>query len=220
MIYDEGFNMEFNELSFFAFSKYQITESNYVKSYKSQCFSTCVGWYHNKDKTQWGCYVAEKVGKNPEEVTYLNSKNMINVLQPASSLVLEPMRFKSLSTVFTEKEGNLKKETAKTSSFLTLQDQVKSTLILNTSFNQHHLYVNHLNNVKKSWEASVHPDFSKMSISQLNRFAGIPRHNINKLVKNFMSFREVEDVSMFPKDFNWMSKLRPAGSQVKFIYNI
>ena len=185
MIYDEGFNIDFNEISFFAFSKYLITQNNFVKSYKSLCYSTCVGWYHNKDKTQWGCYVAEKVGKDPSEITYLNSKNMINILQPATSTVLEPMRFKSLSDKKTNK-SNLKRSNT---SFITIQDKIKN-LILNENFNEHHLYVeNHLNKVKKSWEASVHPDFSKMSIKQLNRFAGIQRNNINKAFKDLMKFR-------------------------------
>jgi hypothetical protein len=185
MIYDEGFNVDFNDFSFFAFSKYQISENNFVKSYKSMCYSTCVGWYHNKDKSQWGCYYAEKIGKNPSEITFRNTKNMINILQPATTTILEPMRFKSLSDVITKK-NNLKRSN---SSFITLRDRVKN-LILNGNFNQHHLYIeHHLNKVKKSWEASVHPDFSKMSIYQLNRFAGIQRNNINKVFKDIMKFR-------------------------------
>ena len=95
------------------------------------------------------------------------------------------MRFKSLSTKFTKKH-NLK---AGELSFITLKDEVNS-MVLNSNFNQHNLYVkHHLNQVKRSWEASVHPDFSNMSIKQLNKFAGIQRNNINRIVKNFMSFK-------------------------------
>lgn len=184
MIYDEGFDIEFEELSFFAFSKYEITQNNYVKSFNSQCYSTCIGWYHNKDKTQWGCYIAEKVGKNPLQITYSNSKNIISILQPPENIVIEPMRFKSISTELMHKKF-LKKEKL---SLLSLKEA--KSLVLNSNFNQHHLYVNnHLNHLKKNWEASVHPDFSTMSIKELNKFAGIHRNNINKIVKEFMSFK-------------------------------
>jgi cathepsin C len=223
MVYDEGFNIEFGELNFFAFSKYApIRNSGGKTNYESFCYSTCVGWYHNKDKTQWGCYQATKKGVNPDEITYHNTKNFMNIVDPNSisdsSLVNSflNMNFKEKHTEITfpqniEVDNKLKSaKFLRNSSFIAEREHM--LLKLDSSFKAHSLYLNKLKLVKKSWNAEVHPNFSNLSIKELNRFAGINRQRITteKVTPKPIIH---EDVSMFPKNFDWKNKLKPAGTQ-------
>jgi len=66
MIYDEGFEVAVGEQVFFAFSNFEFVEDDSgSKTNISHCDATQVGWYHNADRTQWGCYVGRKVGSTP-----------------------------------------------------------------------------------------------------------------------------------------------------------
>lgn len=207
MIYDEGFNVDFPEFTFFAFSKYTIEdEFNGRKVYKSQCYSTCVGWYSNKDKTKWGCYQAFKGGVEPNKVTYINSKNNVNIVQPNT---------KNNDNILSSFFGDMNFKQVKTSSFLAEQVLESSLLKLDAKFNKHDLYVAKLNTLKKNWDAAVYPEFSHMTLGQMNKFAGFPRFKVvsstyeNKNTQNIQQ----QDLSMFPESFDWKKLLRPAGSQ-------
>lgn len=62
MIYDEGFEVVLGDQVFFAFSKFDfIQDPNKGKTNISHCAATEVGWYHDKTRSQWGCYVAKQV---------------------------------------------------------------------------------------------------------------------------------------------------------------
>jgi len=61
MIYDEGFEVKVDGLSFFAFSSFDLTYRAGVKTNISHCDRTQLGWYHNDDRTKWGCYYGKKV---------------------------------------------------------------------------------------------------------------------------------------------------------------
>jgi len=248
MVYDEGFNMDFETLSFFAFSKYFIDKSNPSKiKFNSMCYSTSVGWYHNKDKTKWGCYQAKKLNVDPNEITSKDSKNNVSILEPTNNLEnniinsMLNMQFRSIGgdIIFNEssnnninslnklnninsngnnQKNNLRNKINKTynNSFLQVQIQEKeqSLMRLSASFKNHALYISKLNNVKKNWSADLNPQFSQMTIKELNKFAGIsrmksPKSNLNIINKIYIK----EDVSDFPKNFNWKNYLRPAGSQ-------
>lgn len=301
MVYDEGFNIQFKNFSFFAFSKYIIEESSGNKNFKSQCYSTCVGWYHtiNQIDNKWGCYKAVKNVPEPNKITYLNTKNTLNIVEPGAenlnsnlnnfntntnfilptlpeenesqSLInsVMKMQFRSIGDKitfnnFVEKTSdkisnkqrknfsklsvgyNLTKRNSKLrgrgrrptnfiSSFLEEQGMTKLGLglKLDASFNKHALYISKLNTLKKSWNAALHPNFSNMSIRQLNKFAGIPREKIkneksekllntrlttdnllqNKIKLNPNPKISVEGQMIFPKNFDWKDKLKSAGSQ-------
>jgi cathepsin C len=43
MIYDEGFEVEYNNVKYLAFSKYAPNGADY----KSYCGETLIGWYNN-----------------------------------------------------------------------------------------------------------------------------------------------------------------------------
>jgi len=61
MIYDEGFEVRVDGLSFFAFSRFNLMYDHDVKTNISLCDQTQLGWYHNADRTKWGCYFGKKV---------------------------------------------------------------------------------------------------------------------------------------------------------------
>jgi len=62
MVYDEGFEVRLDGLNFFAFNRFEMVADakGGAKHNVSDCGRTMRGWYHNNDRTQWGCYVAEK----------------------------------------------------------------------------------------------------------------------------------------------------------------
>jgi len=217
------------------------------------CYATCVGWYHNKDKTKWGCYTAKKQGVNPNEVTSENSKNNVSILEPTNNLEnniinsMLNMQFKSISSEITfansvenntmtnnynnnnnsnynsnnntkKSKSNLRSKLlnmAKSSSFLEMHEKEQSLMQLSSSFRNHALYVSKLKNVKKNWDADVNPQFSQMSIKELNKFAGITRSGMYRANRNngISMPNGREDVSDFPKNFDWKGFLRAAGSQ-------
>jgi cathepsin C len=221
MVYDEGFNIDVEEFNFFAFSKYSTDNTKSGKvHYVSQCYSTCVGWYHNKDKSQWGCWQASKEGYNSDHIVDYDTNNSLNIVQPKSTNdIIDSflnMRFRSTNTVIESdeyKEDNNDTHSFIRSSFLAESEHL--SMRLDSKFKAHEMYINKLNEVEKSWNAEVHPNFSGLSIKELNKIAGIPRtRNDSKFkVKQPEGNTVEEDVSMFPKKFDWMDKLKPAGSQ-------
>jgi cathepsin C len=56
MVYDEGFSVSFMGMDYFAFSKYQPKG----RDYQSICGETLVGWFHNQQSGERGCYRAVK----------------------------------------------------------------------------------------------------------------------------------------------------------------
>jgi cathepsin C len=236
MVYDEGFNMEFDDLTFFAFSKYSIDKKTTPGKihYNSQCFSTCVGWYHNKSQNKWGCYKARRADvDNSSETTNKDTKNNMNVVEPTQSLessiintVFSNIHFKSVKTdiSFDEENKNVdnklkakrnrflsRKNKAENSSFLEIKESEQNMMTLSSSFKNHAMYLSKLKHLKKNWEAQIHPEFSHMSIKEMNKFAGINRSSKRQKAKS--NKNEYEDLSGFPNNFDWKSALRPAGSQ-------
>lgn len=67
MIYDEAFEVNVDGLSFLAFSRYDLSYSNGIKTNVSRCGETQLGWYRNEAGTQWGCYFAKKASPLPHE---------------------------------------------------------------------------------------------------------------------------------------------------------
>jgi cathepsin C len=216
MVYDEGFIVELNDFSFFSFSKYKIDNNNLDKKYVSQCFATCVGWYNTKDKSKWGCYKASKDGVDSNTDTFSDTQKMsMNVVEPENidttsilNKMLLNMSFKSVKDQVVI-DANQPVNRNLRSSFL--EEKEGMALKLDSSFNNHSLYLNKLKNVKKSWNAGLHSSFTNLTIKQLNKFAGIPRSSRFRFKSK--EPKVIEDLSMFPKNFDWKNKLKPAGSQ-------
>ncbi|KAL4442784.1 hypothetical protein ABPG74_010673 [Tetrahymena malaccensis] len=98
MVYDEGFQIEIDEMSFFSFFKYYpvkeeeiservlveditVVSHSKVTTYEFDCTETIVGWYNIPTKNKKGCMKAYKV--NPQdENRHLRSQQKGNVVQP------------------------------------------------------------------------------------------------------------------------------------------
>jgi hypothetical protein len=90
MVYDEGFDIIFNQnnnlyndRSYFVFSKYSYNQDSTVKNIKSKwvsyCYSTLIGWYYIGEK--WGCMYGYKLGINKDEITNGEAENKLNVVE-------------------------------------------------------------------------------------------------------------------------------------------
>lgn len=60
MVYDEGFDITYQGVKYFAFSKYEPTSRRDATSY---CGETLVGWYNNMATGDRGCYKAVKISE-------------------------------------------------------------------------------------------------------------------------------------------------------------
>ena len=76
MVYDEGFDVNINDYSFFAFSKY--APNSHDKWY-SMCYSTLLGWFHKGD--DWGCFYATKDNESPNAITNGEVNNKLLVVE-------------------------------------------------------------------------------------------------------------------------------------------
>lgn len=65
MIYDEGFEVNANGLSFIAFSNFTFDAKQHNHSH---CEETMVGWYRNKQSTSFGCFFGSQRMRAPEPV--------------------------------------------------------------------------------------------------------------------------------------------------------
>lgn len=78
MVYDQGYMVEFQTLSFLAFSFYHIEfvgKSSVVKH--SKCYQTCVGWFMDSTKQKRGCFKGFKLGVNNNLDTFIvNEQNL------------------------------------------------------------------------------------------------------------------------------------------------
>jgi len=62
MVYDEGFEVTAGGRFYFAFSNFTFEkdDASLTKHNVSHCGETMVGWYSNKDRTEFGCYYGVK----------------------------------------------------------------------------------------------------------------------------------------------------------------
>lgn len=63
MVANEGFEVNVEGFSFFAFFKFNGSNLNGTVITQSNCSQTMLGWYRNADRTKFGCYYAEMVAK-------------------------------------------------------------------------------------------------------------------------------------------------------------
>lgn len=68
MVYDEGFEVVVDGITFFAFNKYHPKKhtslnSEEVGDYVSICDKTMIGWFHNRERTRFGCYKGYQTAK-------------------------------------------------------------------------------------------------------------------------------------------------------------
>mmetsp|Transcript_67279 Transcript_67279/g.105207 ORF Transcript_67279/g.105207 Transcript_67279/m.105207 type:complete len:534 (+) Transcript_67279:108-1709(+) len=80
MVYDEGFEVNVDGMSYFAFSNFTFEKKPDAKFEKphnvSHCGQTMIGWYQNADRTKFGCYYGVKAD-DAKEVKALPSKTSL-----------------------------------------------------------------------------------------------------------------------------------------------
>lgn len=162
MIYDEGFDVFFDNIHYFSFSDF-LNKNNHDYS---RCGRTLIGWWFNEKTLEKGCFRGEKEGDN--QILTENS-DQTSVVQPK---FLEKIKLKT-KYLFKKEENLNKLFKARKSKRFILKEKVNQKFIeekkqfpllnLITSLNQH---------VNKSWTADLHPDFESLSLKDLNKFAG------------------------------------------------
>jgi len=184
MVYNEGFDIIAGKRSFFAFSKYAKNNnlnSEIVTRWVSKCYSTLIGWYHIGLK-KWGCFYATKIGQNPEEVTNGEPKGKLLVVANTVKTIdlTKKNRFKSLqknkqqqrsifSNLNTGDETKVVLDSLDSQMTNFIQTKEKT---LSKEFKNHHIFVDRVKNLTNLWEAGYYDEFSKMTLEELNNFAG------------------------------------------------
>jgi len=68
MIYDEGFEVAMDDHVYFAFSNFEFQYQGNKKTNVSHCGATQIGWYHNKERTAWGCYLGRRIDTSTDSL--------------------------------------------------------------------------------------------------------------------------------------------------------
>lgn len=174
MIYDEGFDVFFDDIHYFAFSDF-LNKNNHDYS---RCGMTLVGWWYNEKTLEKGCFKGEKEGDN---LILTENSNQSFVVQPK---FLEKIKLKDKHLF--KKEGKLKNifKTKKIKDFLFNEKEKNREFIeVGKEFPLMNLVTSLNQNVNKSWTAELHPDFESLSLKDLNKFAGR---------KKYVSFNSTE----------------------------
>ena len=201
MVYNEGFDIQVGSTSFFAFSKYAKNDHrnrSINTRWVSKCYSTLVGWYHIGPK-KWGCFYATKIGHSPDQVTNGEPKGKLVVVANTVKLVNNhsPMnRFKS----FNMRKKQLPNKFDEANSIIDSLDydlsfiQNKETVFLEKGFKNHQIYVDRVKNLTDLWEATNYDEFSKMTLEELNNYAG--RRKVGR--KNFRNDFDNKNILIKP----------------------
>lgn len=195
MVYNEGFDIVGEGYSFFAFSKYgpeKLPDKSLMMKpiWKSMCYSTLVGFYHTSP-SHWGCFYAEKVGFNPNEITNGDVKDKLHVVEGTVKKIAK-MKFKEENVVFEENMNFL-------------QAKEKETLVLHAKFKDHAKVVEKINSMGGLWEAKNYDEYSNLTIEELNALAGKKRHGHRALFKEKRRSRKLKSSSSSSSVFDLVS---------------
>lgn len=187
MVYNEGFDILVDDYSFFAFSKYNLNDnskSDISSRWVSKCHSTLVGWYHKGNK--YGCFFAEKVGVNPDEITNGEPGNKLLVVENTVQTI--PNRGESNGgfnpTNMLSKEETVQNDINDDETFF-LESKFTTKLKLSTQFKDHDQVVKRLNSMGNLWKAANYDQFKEMTIEDLNKFAGRNKNKHQPLTEEF-----------------------------------
>ena len=176
MIYDEGFEIVYKGVKYFAFSDYTYNERKPDNSI-SHCDRTVIGWYYEEATQQKGCYRGHK-----EDID--DKKEIIQLMDGDDD------GSKGQNPIYHEKRH-------KTNA----QKKVLENSIVMIQRN-HEKILKELNSKEKSWEAELNPMFSGMSFSEMNKFAGRKKHKGDGQ-KDLYRHYSREKVDDLPKELKW-----------------
>lgn len=165
LIYDEGFEVVVDNLSFFAFSRFDLDS---MGQNTTHCEETMTGWYHDQNGGNYGCYYGRKVGSgNVDNSVNLNLKNY-------DFLASGPDNVKDLSSKYITDTAEVSEEP--------LSEAFHHEVVAKLNAQSHHTFsrlADPLNLLqkrgKKHWKAKAYSHFVNKTRSELNRMAGIRR---------------------------------------------
>lgn len=106
MVYDEGFEVLVDGLSFFAFSRFEKVGRLGRRHNVSYCDRTQLGWYRDAARREWGCFFGRKVGSKRSDLvtaTVQISDDDVNVkpvlLTPAPNSLDAPITLEEHAAV-------------------------------------------------------------------------------------------------------------------------
>ncbi len=187
MVYNEGFDILVEDYSFFAFSKYAMNDnskSDVSSRWVSKCQSTLVGWYHKGNK--YGCFFAEKVGVNPDEITNGEPGNKLivveNTVQTVSNRAESNGDFNPTNMI--SKQETVQNDINDDETFF-LESKFTTKIKLSSSFKDHEQVVKRLNSMGNLWKAANYDQYKDMTIEDLNNFAGRNRNKHQSKIEEF-----------------------------------
>jgi len=229
MVYDEGFDIKFNQAdslkndrSYFVFSKYGKNQnpSQSIKSkWVSYCYSTLIGWYYHGN--QWGCIYGYKLGVDKDQITNGEAENKMNVVEgvvekkdsarqesweseryymdDSSASKSDLIEADTIDSRSSPQKSNLKLATAFLETNSKSDLSAKYEMLLASTLKYNEKLVETINSENLLWRAENYKEFSKMNFLELNKFAG--RH------------KKVENLKITPREreFNVEKKRLEAG---------
>jgi len=181
MIYDEAFEVAIQDQVFLAFSNFEfIQDAEKGRTNVSHCDATQVGWYHNKARTQWGCYVGRKVSAHAEEVAPSSGIRSSRSSRKANALAALAAQ---ASQTFLGPSDDDEGAAANTPEPPLREPEPRQVEVPKSAgydnpmpSNWQHSVAQALNFLQLGWTASAYAIFEGKTPRELNRFAGV-RHN-------------------------------------------
>lgn len=193
LIYDEGFEVRIGGRVFFAFFRYEPKtkgsfDSSEVSDYDSICTETMPGWFHNDDKSGWGCYSGRRTDiRSSEETSFIELASQQNPLlvnnNAGSGVALRPVN-KYINVV-----------------------SPQSAIDPHVVFDPDYSFVEtHNNNEANTWKAGVHPGFLGMRLREMMTMLGRRNYAKSFSVSAVADMRtEAEIYAGLPDNFDWRS---------------
>jgi ABC-type antimicrobial peptide transport system permease subunit len=133
--------------------------------------STLVGWFHKGNK--YGCFFAEKVGVNADEITNGEPGNKLivveNTVQTVSNRAESNSDFNPTNMI--SKQETVQNEINDDETFF-LESKFTTKIKLSSTFKDHDQVVKRLNSMGNLWKAANYEQYKDMTIEDLNNFAG------------------------------------------------
>jgi len=237
MVYDEGFEVRINGKVFFAFSKYVPNKgtslsSDKVAHYTSHCDETMVGWYHDEDGSNWGCYKgvqtkALNAWTKPVTKVHDDGVDLAPVVSPTALLeeftrVMrrdseeDPRQNQELTTeeeesAFLETDLSVTAQDALTAAATATELPELDDSILfepDTTFIERHN-----RNKRATWKAGSHKQFEKKPVSEMLRMLGLRQYAKGSKTSNKALHQPIKDTrpdsvkyAGLPTNWDWSDR--------------
>ena len=191
IIYDEGFEIEFNGTKYFAFSSYTYNDQNPSKSI-SHCEKTLVGWYISVETQEKGCYRAHKENFTSENVTNFQEISTKKLVKPIFSLYsIEEVHRKNVKNINSQQKS---------------WEAAIDPMFARMSFNELNSFAGRK---KQAFTEEITREFNNENNKGKNKRNS---HKNNKKDDAYKHFSR-ENIDDLPKELNWTSLIQPSGHQ-------